>query len=281
MKVVKTKAECIEYISAWRRDKMKIGFVPTMGALHEGHISLVDKSCSENEKTIVSIFVNPTQFNNKTDLEKYPRNLDLDAEMLSKHEVDIIFAPDVDEIYPDKNDEQYDLGGLDLYMEGKHRPGHFQGVAMVIDRLFKIITADNAYFGEKDFQQLAIIRYITKNLGFNTNIIGCPIIRDHEGLALSSRNLLLNEECKKNAPKIYEALKSSKEEINKYPIVTVKKNITEKLNSIACFDVEYFEIVDAYNLTPIEQYNPSVPTIGCIAVWANKVRLIDNIIYMS
>ena len=164
-------------------------------------------------------------------------------------------------------------------MEGKHRPGHFQGVAMVIDRLFKIIEADKAYFGEKDFQQLTIIKHITKNLGFKTKIIGCPIIRDKNGLALSSRNQLLEEECKVNAPKIFSALKASKDEIKNFSIDEIKKSIIERLNSIACFDVEYFDIVDADNLQPVEKFDKSIPIIGCIAVWAGNVRLIDNIIY--
>lgn len=281
MQLLKTKTECNKYITSWRKENKKIGFVPTMGALHRGHLSLVEKSIEENDKTIISIFVNPTQFNNKNDLEKYPRNLDSDIKLLAAYKVDAVFAPEVDEIYPDQGKKHYDLGGLDINMEGKHRPGHFQGVAMVIDKLFNIIEADNAYFGEKDFQQLAIIRYITKKLGYKTNIVGCPIIRDPNGLALSSRNQLLSGECKKQAPKIYEALQHSKNDIKKYPIDQIKKNLVEKLNSIACFDVEYFEIINAENLQPINDFGISADTIGCVAVWAENVRLIDNIMYLK
>lgn len=260
---------------------LKIGFVPTMGALHSGHLSLVKQCVADNDVCIVSIFVNPTQFNNKEDLEKYPRDIEKDSLFLSEAGVDFIFAPSVDEIYPEPDTRQFDFGSIDKVMEGQFRPGHFNGVAQVVSRLFEIVKPARAYFGEKDFQQLAIIRAMVKQLGLDVEIVPMPIVRETSGLALSSRNERLNDLQKNIAVNIYSALLNSKKEINLLSVDELKKKVIDKINSYDELNVEYFEIVDGDSLQPIQRWSDSKFVVGCIAVFCGEIRLIDNIMYQS
>ncbi len=255
-----------------------IGFVPTMGALHSGHIELVKRAVSENDITVVSIFVNPIQFNNKEDLEKYPRTLVSDLDKLSNTGCNIVFAPEVTEMYPDnKIEESFDFGHLESVMEGKFRPGHFNGVAVVVKKLFEIVMPTNAYFGEKDYQQLLIIKELVKKLSIIVNIIPHPIVREDDGLAMSSRNLRLTSDERKIAPLIYRTLKKAKENSHKMSLIDTKMWVTNEINSINGFKLEYFEVLDADNLNVISDWNEAEKIIGCIAVFLGDVRLIDNI----
>lgn len=258
-----------------------VGFVPTMGALHEGHVSLVRKSIEQNDITVVSIFVNPTQFNNKEDLVKYPRTLDKDSALLKDIGADFIFAPNVNEVYPEPDTRQFDFGLLDKVMEGKFRPGHFNGVAQVVSRLFDIVKPDRAYFGEKDFQQLAIIRDMVKQYAFPIEIIPMPIVREESGLAKSSRNQRLSKEEKEDAVAICRALYRSKESIDKYSVQETCRNVVDEINSIPSLTVEYFEIVDGDSLQSINNWSDTSYAVGCITVFCGEVRLIDNITYFD
>jgi pantoate--beta-alanine ligase len=253
-----------------------------MGALHQGHISLIQKSCEDNDITIVSIFVNPTQFNNKTDLEKYPRNLEKDIQLLSDTtNADILFAPIVEEIYPEPDTRVFEFGQLDKVMEGQFRPGHFNGVAQVVSKLFDIVKPDIAYFGEKDFQQLAVIRAMVKQLALPVTIAGMPIIRETNGLAMSSRNERLSAENRQRATIIYKSLLQSKNNTNQVSVQNVINKVTETINLEEGFRVEYFEIVDGNSLLPIKNWNDTDYAVGCIAVFCGDVRLIDNITYFK
>lgn len=274
------KAEKLTSLVANSRDKgLKIGFVPTMGALHEGHITLVKKAKKENDIVIVSIFVNPTQFNDKKDLEKYPRTLESDLLLLAPTNTDYVFFPNVTEIYPkgDTQDDDIDLGGLDTYMEGAFRPGHFKGVAQVVKRLLEIVNPDNLYMGQKDFQQFTIIDYMIKNQKIKTKLVVCPIIREANGLAMSSRNERLTAATREAAGIIYKTLKSAKRQIQIKTPTEICTFAMKKLN-IPPFEPEYFNIVDGYKLTPIDDFANSKYAVACVAVWADGVRLIDNII---
>ncbi|NDV77685.1 pantoate--beta-alanine ligase [Dysgonomonas sp. 511] len=280
MKLVKTIKELEEQLSELRLQGKSIGFVPTMGALHRGHLSLAEKCIAENDICVVSIFVNPTQFNNKEDLEKYPRTLERDSEYLAQAGVDIIFAPSVTEIYPEPDTRQFDFGQLDKVMEGKHRPGHFNGVAQVVSRLFDIVKPDKAYFGEKDFQQLAIVRAMVKQLDMPVQIVPMPIIREASGLAMSSRNERLTGEQRAVAANIYKTLLESREAM--YLNQTIEdtiKEVTDTINSFDGLEVEYFEIVDGETLQTLPEWDDSDYVVGCIAVFCGDVRLIDNIVY--
>ena len=257
--------------------KAGIGFVPTMGALHRGHLSLVERSVKENRYTIVSIFVNPTQFNDQKDLERYPRDLNKDLELLEGYGVDVVFAPDTKEIYPEKDSRVFDMGGLDKYGEGGFRPGHFNGVAQVVTRLFDIITPDRAYFGEKDFQQLAIIKYVTTDLKLPVGIIGVPIYRDEDGLALSSRNMLLSPEHREVAPHIFRTISKAKELMRKYTPLMVAEMVKNEINSCELLETEYVEIINALNLKPVSEWDQAEEIQLCCAVYAGPIRLIDNI----
>ena len=247
-----------------------------MGSLHEGHISLVRRSIAENSFTVVSIFVNPTQFNEEQDFESYPRNLEDDLEILRQYPVDLVFAPPVKEIYQEPDNRVFDFGGLDRTMEGQHRPGHFNGVAQVVSRLFDIVEPDKAYFGEKDFQQIAIIRKMVKDLRLPVSIIGCPIVREADGLAMSSRNRLLSAEERKSAARIHEGLAMAKSRSGKLPLRQVIDQTIRLLQQDPNLKVEYFEIVDGQNLNPISNWTHTEDIRGCIAVKTGKVRLIDN-----
>ena len=266
-----------------------IGFVPTMGALHRGHISLLERAKKENEIAISSIFVNPLQFNDKKDLEKYPRTLENDTEKLESANCDALFAPTSEEMYPSdsskSNDSDLlntkevvvDLGNLDNIMEGKHRPGHFNGVCVVVKKLFDIIQPDKAYFGEKDFQQLAIIRYIVKILSLPIEIISCPTVREADGLAMSSRNVLLNVDERRNAAHIYKTLKEVKEKAKDMTVLAAINWVEDRISENPFLQLEYFEIVNSDTLQAIKSWDESKNIRACIAVKVGAVRLIDNI----
>ncbi len=265
-----------------------IGFVPTMGALHSGHISLVELSNKNAKHTIVSIFINPTQFNNPNDFKTYPREVEKDCMLLDKNGVDIVFIPEVEEIYPSETSlsdhdkplrekGSIDLGGLDKYGEGPNRPGHFDGVAQVVSRLFDIVRPTKAFFGEKDFQQLAIIKYFSANLYPNIDIIGCPIKRDTDGLALSSRNELLRPDQRIAAPHIYSCISKISELSELFSVEETVNEVKKMINSNIFLEVEYVEIINALTLRPINTWNEAENIQVCCAVFAKPVRLIDNI----
>ena len=280
MEIVAKTNDLQELVQSKKQAKLTVGFVPTMGALHAGHISLVKEAKKDCDVCVVSIFVNPTQFNNLEDLEKYPRTIERDATLLAEAGADIVFAPSVDEIYPEPDTRIFDFGTLDKVMEGEHRPGHFNGVAQVVSRLFDIVKPTKAYFGEKDFQQLAIIRAMVKQLSLDIEIMPMPILRESSGLALSSRNERLSAEQKEIATNIYKALKGSKDEcLGKESVALTIEKVTEKINSIQPLRVEYFDIVDGYTLQSVKNWSDSEYIVGCIAVFCGDVRLIDNIVY--
>ena len=258
-----------------------IGFVPTMGALHEGHLSLVKRAVEENDVALVSVFVNPTQFNNPDDLATYPRNEEEDFRLLAGEGTTAVFAPSVAEMYPDgtESDHEFKLGSAAEVMEGKFRPGHFQGVAQVVSRLFRLCRPTRAYFGEKDFQQIAVIRNMVETEHIDVEIIPVPIKRAEDGLALSSRNALLTEEQRKVAPGIHEALAYSVEYSKDHSVQATHDTVVERIDAIPHMNVEYFEIVDGRTLLPIEEWSESPEIVGCITVYCGNVRLIDNIRY--
>ena len=253
------------------------GFVPTMGALHEGHLSLVSRCRSECDTVAVSIFVNPTQFNDKNDLKNYPRTLEADLVLLEQAGVDFVFAPDEKEMYPAPDTRVFDLGGLDAVMEGPLRPGHFNGVAQVVTRLFEIGGPHRASFGEKDFQQLAIIRYLVRTLGLPVEIVGCPIRRGEDGLALSSRNALLTPAHRAAAPKIYAALQKGIAMMPGHSVAETARAVAEAIDSNPLLQTEYFDIVDAATLRSVSAWDEAPAIQGCVAVRAGEIRLIDNI----
>lgn len=284
MIVAKTLADFISARHALTCNKT-VGFIPTMGALHEGHLSLIRKSVKECDYTIISDFVNPTQFNNSNDFSTYPRTLEADCTLVKSVGVDIVFAPRVIDIYPevsDKNDTPldqriFDLGGLDKYGEGPRRPGHFNGMAQVVTRLFDIVKPTKAFFGEKDFQQLAIIEYFTKNLNIPVEIVRCPIARAEDGLALSSRNKLLTAEQREAAPHIYRSICTARDLMKHCSVAATIKKVTEAINSNKLFEVEYVEIINALTLQPVTDWNQAEHIQLSCAVYASSVRLIDNI----
>jgi len=281
MKVFEKVSELQNYLDSLVKSGKTVGFVPTMGALHRGHVSLVSKCVKENDVCVVSVFVNPTQFNDPTDLTNYPRTLENDLSLLRATGCHVVFAPTEAEVYPQPDTRTFDLGFLDTVMEGKQRPGHFQGVAKVVNRLFEIVKPHNAYFGEKDFQQIAVIRRMVILTGQSVNIVSCPIVREPDGLALSSRNLLLTPEHRKNAPVIAKTLSEAR---NKKPQMGVKelvKWVVDQINANPLLEVEYFEIVNATTLQTITSWQPNETAIGCITVKAGKIRLIDNIMFDS
>ena len=272
------------HLATERKKGHSIGFVPTMGALHKGHVSLLERSKSENDVSVCSIFVNPTQFNDKTDLEKYPRPIDADKLMLQQAGCDVLFAPTVDEIYPankDKNAANYlevKLGTLGKVMEGLHRPGHFNGVMQVVSRLFDIVNPDKAYFGQKDFQQQAIIKEMTRQLNYKVQIVTCPIVREADGLAMSSRNVRLGAEERKLAPRISKVLFKVKELANKFAVEQLMKMVGKELADVPQIQLEYFQIADAQTLEPLRSLEKTNSAVACIAVKLGGIRLIDNVI---
>lgn len=281
MKLVKTALELEQLLSRESNGK-SVGFLPTMGALHEGHLTLARRVVKENDIAVCSVFVNPTQFNNKTDLETYPRNIEADAKLLEQTGVKYVFVPDAEEFYTKEEMEnrfQFDFGGLDEVMEGKFRPGHFNGVVQVVSKLFRIVKPQRAYFGEKDFQQLAIIRRMVEVMKFDVEIVACPIVREESGLALSSRNALLTEEQRKLATNIHDVLKESTIFFNQTSVKELHDCAIAAINRHDGLEVEYFDIVDGKTLKSIENWRDSDYVVGCITVYCGKVRLIDNIRY--
>ena len=254
-----------------------VGFVPTMGALHQGHISLVERARKECDIVVVSVFVNPTQFNDKNDLKNYPRTPEADAAMLEAAGVDYVLFPSVEEIYPEPDTRVFDFGQIDKVMEGATRPGHFNGVAQVVSRLFAIVNPDKAYFGEKDFQQIAVIRAMCAQLGLTLEIIDCPIIRDVDGLARSSRNTLLTPEHRAAAPHIYEVLSAATTKLGEMTPQQLTEWVVAEVENNPLLKVIYFQAVDALSLQQVENWNDSERIQGCIAVQAGEIRLIDNI----
>ncbi len=283
MIILRTVDEVRDFVARERGRNASVGLVPTMGALHEGHLSLVEKAVEGNDVAIVSVFVNPTQFNNPNDLATYPRQEEADFKLLAQAGVAAVFAPSVEEMYPGgpaaQPEHKFELGEAAEVMEGKYRPGHFQGVAQVVSLLFRIVEPDRAYFGEKDFQQIAVIRNMVKSEGIKVDIIACPIKRADDGLALSSRNALLTPEQRKIAPEIHTALKESVDYSKTHSVKATHDTVVERLNAVPGLEVEYFEIVDARTLAAIDEWEESPWVVGCITVYCGKVRLIDNIAY--
>ncbi len=274
---MKVFTESSKLSEALKQRKGTCGFVPTMGALHEGHLSLVDRCRKECDTVVVSVFVNPTQFNDPNDLKNYPRTAEADIALLEKAGADFAFMPSVEEIYPEKDTRVFDFGLLDKVMEGPSRPGHFNGVAQVVSRLFDIVGCDTAYFGEKDFQQIAIIREMVRQLNYPIRIVPCPIVRNPDGLAMSSRNLLLTPEHRKAAPLIYQTLREEVDLHRAFPVEETKRRVIERINANPLLRVEYFSIVNADTLQDINDWSEAENIRGCIVVHAGTVRLIDNI----
>lgn len=263
-----------------RKQGKKIGLVPTMGALHEGHASLVKRSVEENDVTVVSVFVNPTQFNDKNDLKSYPRDLEADCRLLESCRADYVFAPEVEEMYPVPDTRAFEFPPVSTVMEGAHRPGHFNGVCQVVSRLFYIVRPHRAYFGEKDWQQIAVVKAMVNYLGLAVAIVECPIVRDTDGLARSSRNALLTPGERAIAPRIYEALSQSVTYAKSHTVAETHDWVVSRINAVDGLDVEYFSIVDGDTLLDVSSWDaPSV--VGCITVYCGSrpVRLIDHIRY--
>ena len=284
MQIITTKKELQAVVQACKQEKKTIGLVPTMGALHAGHASLVKKAVAENDVCFVSVFVNPTQFNNKEDLAKYPRNIERDAALLQSIGADYVFAPTPEEMYSAEEMNStfaFDFDGLDQVMEGKMRPGHFNGVVQVVSRLFYLVQPDKAYFGEKDFQQLAIIHHMVERSSLAgtfgaLQIIGCPIVREESGLALSSRNERLSEQEKQTALAISKTLFDSLKWAKSASVAEVQQRVIDTINAVEGLEVEYYEIVDQTTLLPTDTFDHA---IGCVTVYCGPVRLIDNIKY--
>lgn len=278
MKVYTTITELQNALKEERSKGLKVGLVPTMGALHEGHLSLVQKAGGMCDVVVVSVFVNPTQFNDKNDLANYPRTMDSDMKLLSTVKCDCIFAPSVEEVYPVPDTRKFGFGNLETVMEGAFRPGHFNGVAQVVSRLFEIVQPDKAFFGRKDFQQMTIIKEMVRQMNIPVEIVSCEIVRGSDGLALSSRNSLLLPEYRNVAPLIYKTLLEAKELVKTKTVAEVKEYVINQINGNQLLKVEYFEIVDDVRLMPIEKGSQAGTKVGCIAVYAGKIRLIDNIV---
>ena len=284
MQIITTKLELSNQMAACIRQGKSIGFVPTMGALHAGHASLVKQACAENAVCVVSVFVNPTQFNNKEDLLKYPRNIKKDAELLADLGVDFVFAPTPEEMYSQEEMQQefaFDFAGLDQVMEGKMRPGHFNGVVQVVSRLFDLVQPTRAYFGEKDFQQLAIIHHMVERSSLSERytglkIVDCPIVRENSGLAMSSRNERLSEQEKQTAVTISQTLFASLQWVKTASVKEVQQRVIDTINAVDGLEVEYYEIVDKNTLQPTDVWDNAV---GCVTVYCGPIRLIDNIRY--
>ena len=287
MQVIPTTAALTAAINEAKKANKTIGLVPTMGALHEGHLSLIRRARKENDFVVVSIFVNPIQFNNKEDLAKYPRTVEQDCRLAEEAGADIAFTPSVEEMYPDgEPKEVYHFGPIEEVMEGPRRPGHFSGVAVVVRRLFDLAQPTRAYFGEKDFQQVAIIRNLLEQIKYPIELVPCPIVRADDGLALSSRNMRLSKEARAIAPEIYATLQQAVEMSEYEDVDSVCTWVVDTLGSFhevselpegLKFEPEYFEIVDDTTLQPVDEWDAAPGIVGCIAVWLDGVRLIDVI----
>ena len=283
MKVINTVKDLKSELSEIRKQGKKIGLVPTMGALHQGHASLVKRSVSENDATVVSVFVNPTQFNDKNDLKNYPRTLEADCKLLESLGATYVFAPSVEEIYPEPDTRSFSYPPVDTVMEGARRPGHFNGVCQIVSKLFMMVEPDRAYFGEKDFQQIAVIRAMVADKKFNLEICPCPIVREADGLALSSRNTLLTAEERKIAVNISRTLFESQEYAKSHTLEETKQFVISTINAIDKLEVEYYEIVDGTSLKSLNSWDDSDYIVGCITVYCGDtpIRLIDNIKYKA
>ena len=279
MLTVQTVKELKEAVKAARAEGKSIGLVPTMGALHEGHKSLVDRCRKENDIVVVSVFVNPTQFNNKEDLRTYPRTEEADKALLEAAGCDIVFMPTVEEVYPEPDTRVFNLGKVAEVMEGAMRPGHFNGVAQIVSKLFMMVEPDRAYFGEKDFQQIAVIRQMVKEEDFKLEIVPCPIVREADGLAKSSRNVRLTPELRKIAPNIARILRESCDFAKSHTVAETQKFVEDGINAYPEMEVEYYQIVDGISLMPVADWNESNYIVGCVTVYCGDVRLIDNIAY--
>ncbi len=280
MKVVKTNKALEKALAQFRKQGSTIGFVPTMGALHEGHLSLIRQALKKNDVVVCSIFVNPTQFNNATDLAKYPRTLQKDRVMLEKAGCTILYAPSVEEVYPENLETavKFSFKGLDKMMEGKFRPGHFKGMAQVVKRLLDLVQPDDLYMGQKDFQQFTIVAHMLKTLKMKTKLVVCPILREENGLAMSSRNERLRPDLRSRAALIYKTLKAAKSKLKTMDMREIEKWALQKMR-VPDFTPEYFSIVDGYTLKPVENTADHDYIVACTAVWAGDVRLIDNMIF--
>ena len=279
MKIYKEIEGLQSFVAEQRAAGKRIGFVPTMGALHAGHLSLVARALQSCDLCVVSVFVNPTQFNNPRDLETYPRDLEADARLLEAAGATALFAPEVTTIYPEPDTRVFDVGAVAEVMEGAYRPGHFNGVMQVVSRLFDIVRPDCAYFGEKDFQQISVIRAMVRLIDSPVEIIACPIVREADGLALSSRNVRLTPEGRAAAPAIFRILSESRSWARELTPAELIERVTREINAVPTLRVEYFEIVDTDSLQPIASWSDSPAPHGCITVYCGEVRLIDNIAY--
>ena len=281
MELIKTQKDLARVLDRFRAEGKTVGLVPTMGALHAGHASLVARSVEENDVTVVSIFVNPTQFNDKRDLKDYPRNVAADTKLLESLNATIAFVPEVEEMYPEPDTRKFSYPPTDTVMEGARRPGHFNGVCQIVSKLFYAVNPDRAYFGEKDFQQIAVIRAMVKDLKIPVKICPCPIVRREDGLALSSRNALLDDEEKSVALNISKVLEKSVPYASEHGVKETQSFVVDTLNGIDGLEVQYFEIVDGISLQKVERWNDSNYIVGCITVFCGHipVRLIDNIKY--
>ena len=284
MEIIRTVGDLRKFVGDARAAGKSVGLVPTMGALHAGHMSLMERARKENDVVVASVFVNPTQFNNAQDLKTYPRTEAADVAKLESAGVDAAFIPSVDEVYPEPDTRVFDLGSVAEVMEGKMRPGHFNGVAQIVSKLFGWVMPDRAYFGEKDFQQIAVIRKMAKLEGFDIDIVDCPICRHDDGLAMSSRNVRLSAEQRAVAPKIHEVLVESLKWAKDSTPADVKKRVIDAINGNDWLETEYYEIVDSLTMQPIEDWTETgenaVP-VGCVTVYCGDVRLIDNIKYIN
>lgn len=281
MKLIHTIKDLRRALEEARAEGKKIGLVPTMGALHAGHASLVRQSVSDNGLTVVSVFLNPTQFNDKKDLEKYPRTLDADCALLEAEGADVVFAPSVEEMYPEPDTRKFSYPPVDTVMEGAFRPGHFNGVCQIVSKLFAAVEPDRAYFGEKDFQQIAVIRAMVKDLKFKLEIVPCPVIREESGLAMSSRNTLLTEDERKTAAAISQVLFRSRNFAAGHTLEETRKFVVDSLNAVVGLEVQYFDIVDGNTLQTLGSWKDSDYIVGCITVFCGHlpVRLIDHVKY--
>ena len=281
MNIVHTIKDLQAALEALRAQGKTVGLVPTMGALHAGHASLVKRCVAENDVTVVSVFVNPTQFNDKNDLAKYPRTLDADCRLLEACGATFAFAPSVEEMYPEPDTRHFSYAPLDTVMEGAFRPGHFNGVCQVVSKLFDIVKPDRAYFGEKDFQQLAIIREMVRQMHFPLEIVGCPIVREEDGLALSSRNMRLSAEERQQALHISKTLFESRDYAATHTVAETQRFVEDSIAAVSGLRLEYFELVDGDTLQKIANWEDTDYAVGCITVFCGEVRLIVNIKYIG
>lgn len=279
MEIIRSVDELKKVCSSQKAADRTVGLVPTMGALHEGHLSLINRARKENDFVVVSVFVNPTQFNNPDDLKTYPRTEEADCQKLSAAGVDVAFIPTAEEIYPEPDTRVFDLGEVAAVMEGAMRPGHFNGVAQIVSKLFAWTAPTRAYFGEKDFQQIAVIRRMAALEGFGFDIVACPIKREADGLAMSSRNVRLSEHQRKVAPNIHRVLSESTGYASGHSLEETRKMVVDAINAYPEMEVEYFEIVDPLTMQPLKQWPAEGECVGCITVYLGDVRLIDNIKY--